>query len=106
MSAEHSVVVVGGGIWGFSTAYHLAKSGMSDVRVVKRHAEAASETTPRAAGLVGQIRSSRTMCEAVQYALELFTRFPEETGHDPGLKRTGVLVQRLLRCTGVNGNGP
>ncbi len=93
---DHSrIVVVGGGIWGLSTAYHLAKMGAQNVRVLERNAETALETTPRAAGLVGQIRSSRTMCEAITYALDLLTRFEQETGHDPGLRRTGSLLVAL-----------
>ena len=92
MANDLSVVIVGGGIWGFSTAYHLARQGVSDVCVLEQNTEAAAETTPRAAGLVGQIRSSRVMCDAVQYALDLFSHFREETGHDPGLHRTGSLL--------------
>ena len=49
-------LVVGGGIWGLSTAYHLAARGAGSVRLLERNAELADETTPRAAGLVGQIR--------------------------------------------------
>ena len=92
MSTDRNVVIVGGGIWGFSTAFHLAKRGVKNVRVVERNAEAANETTPRAAGLVGQIRSSKTMCDAIRYALDLFGNFKEETGHDPGMNRSGSLL--------------
>ena len=86
------VVVVGGGIWGFSTAFHLAKCGLRNVTVVEQNAEAARETTPRAAGLVGQIRSSGVMCRAIGYALELLSDFENQTGIDPGLHRTGSLL--------------
>ena len=50
---------------------------------------------PQAAGLVGQIRPSVTMLQAIRYALELFSRFPKETGHDPGLRQTGSLMVAL-----------
>ena len=95
--ATKGVVIVGGGIWGFSTAWHLAKRGVSDVCVIERNAEAALETTPRAAGLVGQIRSSPVMCNAIQYALDLFASFQAETGHDPGLRRTGSLIVAMTQ---------
>jgi glycine/D-amino acid oxidase-like deaminating enzyme len=89
------IVVVGGGIWGLSTAYHLARTGSCQVTLVERNEQVAAETTPRAAGLVGQIRESATMCSAVQYALQLFTEFTEETGYDLGLRRPGSLMVAL-----------
>lgn len=95
MGDNREILIVGGGIWGLSTAYHLAKLSDARIRVLERNADVASETTPRAAGLVGQIRSSPTMCRAIQYALELLSHFKEETGQDPGLHRTGSLFVAL-----------
>ena len=62
MSTNQTVVIIGGGIWGFSTAFHLAKLGVQNVIVIEQNALPAIETTPRAAGLVGQIRTSAVMC--------------------------------------------
>ena len=95
MTQETEVLIVGGGIWGLSTAYHLAKFGQKDILVLERNDAIAEETTPQAAGLVGQIRSSVTMLQAIRYALELFSQFPKETGHDPGLRQTGSLMVAL-----------
>lgn len=95
MTQQTEVIIVGGGIWGLSTAYHLAKIGQKGILIVERNEAIAAETTPRAAGLVGQIRSSATMMHAVQYALELFSQIPEETGHDIGLCQTGSLMVAL-----------
>ena len=95
MAQQTEVLIVGGGIWGLSTAYHLAKSGQKDVCVLERNEQIAVETTPQAAGLVGQIRSSATMLNAIRYALELLSQFPKETGHDPGLRQTGSLMIAL-----------
>ena len=95
MAQETEVLIVGGGIWGLSTAYHLAKFGQKDILVLERNDAIAEETTPQAAGLVGQIRSSVTMLHAIRYALELFSHFPKETGHDPGLRQTGSLMVAL-----------
>ncbi len=88
------VAVVGGGIWGLSTAYHLVLKGAS-VRLLERNRDIAGETTPRAAGIIGQIRSSPTMCRAVQYALDLCGRLGAETGLDLGLRRPGSLQVAL-----------
>ena len=95
MAQQTEILIVGGGIWGLSTAYHLAKFGQKDILVLERNAEVAAETTPQAAGLVGQIRPSVTMLQAIRYALELFSEFPKETGHDPGLRQTGSLMVAL-----------
>ena len=97
MQNRSNVLIVGGGIWGLSTAWHLAKRGVSEICVVERNTEVALETTPRAAGLVGQLSSSRTMCEAIQYALTLLAGFHDETGHDVGLTRTGSLFVALTK---------
>ena len=95
MAQQTEILIVGGGIWGLSTAYHLAKLGQKDILVLERNDAIAEETTPQAAGLVGQIRPSVTMLQAIRYALELFSQFPKETGHDPGLRQTGSLMVAL-----------
>ena len=95
MAQQTEILIVGGGIWGLSTAYHLAKFGQKDILVLERNDEIAAETTPQAAGLVGQIRPSVTMLQAIRYALELFSQFPKEAGHDPGLRQTGSLMVAL-----------
>lgn len=96
MAQIAEVIVVGGGIWGLSTAYHLAKLGQTGVCVLERNPELARETTPQAAGLVGQIRATPTMSRAIRYALHLLSRFGAETGHDAGLRQTGSLMIALV----------
>ena len=91
MTQQTEVLIVGGGIWGLSTAYHLAKFGQKDILVLERNEAIAAETTPQAAGLVGQIRSSVTMLQAIRYALELFSQFPQDTS----LRQTGSLMVAL-----------
>jgi glycine/D-amino acid oxidase-like deaminating enzyme len=53
-------VIVGGGIAGCSTAYHLAKMGCTDVLLLEQ-GKLTSGTTWHAAGLVGQMRPNRNM---------------------------------------------
>ena len=50
------VVIIGGGIIGCSTAYHLAKLGVECVLLERQ--KLTSGTTFHAAGLVGQLRSN------------------------------------------------
>src|SRR3712207_4747351 len=95
MGGRAGVVVVGGGIWGLSTAYHLARAGETDVLVLEREEEPFGETTSQAAGLVGQIRATPLMRRAIRYAIDLFTGFKDETGHDPGFRQVGSLLLAL-----------
>ena len=52
------IVIVGGGIAGCSTAYHLAQFGITDVLLLEQ-GKLTSGTTWHAAGLVGQMRTAR-----------------------------------------------
>src|SRR3954471_20490713 len=54
------VVIIGGGIVGCSTAYHLARLGWSDVVLLERR-QLTCGTTWHAAGLVGQLRATYNM---------------------------------------------
>jgi 4-methylaminobutanoate oxidase (formaldehyde-forming) len=95
MIRQASTAIVGGGIWGLSTAYHLARAGETDVLVVERNERLFEETTSQAAGLVGQIRATPLMRRAVRYAIDMFTGFERETGHDPGFRQVGSLLLTL-----------
>jgi len=95
MTRRAGIVIVGGGIWGLSTAYHLARAGRTDVQVLERNGGLFEETTSQAAGLVGQIRATPLMRRAVRYAIDLFTGFERETGHDPGFRQVGSLLLAL-----------
>src|SRR5215216_3185723 len=96
MSGQHaSTVIVGGGVWGLSIAYHLARAGRPDIQVLERNGEPFGETTSRAAGLVGQIRATPLMRRAIRYAIDLFKGFERETSHDPGFHQVGSLLLAL-----------
>jgi glycine/D-amino acid oxidase-like deaminating enzyme len=95
MNRGESVVIVGGGIWGLSTTYHLARAGCTDVEVLERNGALFDETTSQAAGLVGQIRATPLMRRAIRYAIDLFLDFEKETGHDPGFHQVGSLLLAL-----------
>jgi len=95
MTEGARTVVVGGGVWGLSTAYHLMQAGETDVLVLERNEKPYEETTSQAAGLVGQIRSTPTMRNAIRYAIDLLSGFEGETGHDPGFRQVGSLLVAL-----------
>ena len=82
------VVIVGGGIAGASTAYHLAKRGMTDV-VLLEQGRVTCGTTWHAAGLVGQMRATRNATRMSRYGIELYSTLEQETGLATGWKQCG-----------------
>ena len=84
------VVIVGGGIVGYSVAYHLTSLGWSDVVLLEQHTMAAG-TTGHGAGLVTQLRHTRALTDLSRYAVELYARLEAETGQATGFKQTGSI---------------
>ena len=96
-------VIVGGGIVGCSTAYHLAKMGRTDVLLLEQ-GKLTSGTTWHAAGLVGQMRPNRNMTQMSKYGIELYAALEAETGLATGWKQCGSVnvartVERMQRST-------
>jgi 4-methylaminobutanoate oxidase (formaldehyde-forming) len=83
-------VIIGGGIVGCSTAYHLAKLGWTDVVLLERK-KLTSGTTFHAAGLVGQLRSNANITQLLGYSVDLYKRLEAETGQATGWKMNGGL---------------
>lgn len=83
-------VVIGGGIVGCSTAYHLAKLGWKDTIVLERH-KLTSGSTFHAAGLVGQLRSSANITQLLGQSVALYRTLEAETGLATGWKMNGGL---------------
>src|SRR3954447_8722404 len=88
--AQARAVIIGGGIIGCSTAYHLARLGWKDVLLLERH-KLTSGSTWHAAGLVGQLRTSANITQLLKYSVELYDRLEAETGQATGWKRNGGL---------------
>ncbi|TCD13812.1 GcvT family protein [Oricola cellulosilytica] len=87
---QAEIVVIGGGIIGCSTAYHLAKDHKAEV-VLLEMGQLTSGSTWHAAGLVGQLRSSASITRVLKYSVDLYKRLDEETGLSTGWKMTGCL---------------
>jgi 4-methylaminobutanoate oxidase (formaldehyde-forming) len=90
MQDRARVVIIGGGIIGCSTAYHLTKMGWKDVVIVEK-GELTSGSTWHAAGLVGQLRSERNITRMLQYSVSLYDQLEAETGLTTGWKMSGCL---------------
>ena len=83
-------VIIGGGIIGCSTAYHLGKLGWTDTVLLERK-KLTSGTTFHAAGLVGQLRTSANITQLLGYSVDLYRRLESETGLQTGWKMNGGL---------------
>ena len=90
LPAQAQIVVIGGGIIGCSTAYHLARDHKADV-VLLEQGKLTSGSTWHAAGLVGQLRSSASITQVLKYSVDLYKRLEAETGLATGWKMTGCL---------------
>ena len=90
LPSHAEIVVIGGGIIGCSTGYHLAKLGKKDVLLLER-SKLTSGSTWHAAGLVGQLRTSANITQLLQYSVGLYDTLEEETGQATGWKRNGGL---------------
>jgi len=80
-------VIIGGGIIGCSTAYHLAKLGW-EVTLLERK-KLTSGSTFHAAGLVGQLRSSATLTQLLGESIKIYSTLEAETGLATGWKMNG-----------------
>ena len=81
-------VIVGGGIAGCSTAYHLTQLGRRDVLLLEQ-GRLTCGTTWHAAGLVGQMRPNRAMTRMSRYGIELYSTLEASTGLATGWKQCG-----------------
>ena len=79
MISEARVVVIGGGIGGVSTLYHLARLGWSDVALVEAN-ELTSGSTWHAAGLCTQFIQSYNIMQLLKTSVELYGSLEDETG--------------------------
>ena len=84
------VIVIGGGVAGCSTAYHLAKFGWKDTVLLERD-QLTCGTTWHAAGLVSQLGPSAAITKIRKYSLELYKKLEKELDFSSGLKLNGAL---------------
>ena len=85
-----SVVVIGGGVMGCSTLYHLATQGVNDVILLERH-KLTSGTTWHSAAQVRALRSTRNLTDLIKYSISLYSSLESETGQGTGWINKGSL---------------
>ena len=90
LPAHASVVVIGGGIMGCSTLYHLAKMGVQDTILLERN-KLTSGTTWHSAAQVRALRHSHNLTRMIQYSVDLYSQLEKETGQNVGWIQEGSL---------------
>ena len=90
LPSHASVVVIGGGVMGCSTLYHLAEVGISDAILLERN-KLTSGTTWHSAAQVRALRSSRNLTDLIRYSISFYSKLEEETGQATGWINKGSL---------------
>ncbi|MCR9255000.1 MAG: FAD-dependent oxidoreductase [Alphaproteobacteria bacterium] len=90
LPAHSSVVVIGGGVMGCSTLYHLAKDGVADAILLERN-QLTSGTTWHSAAQVRALRSTRNLTDLIRYSVDLYSTLEQETGQQTGWINKGSL---------------
>jgi dimethylglycine dehydrogenase len=94
MRTHARAVVIGGGVVGVSTLYHLAKKGWSDVVLCERR-ELTSGSTWHAAGLLPLFNLSYSVGQIHKYSVGLYETLEAETGQSVGFRKVSNI--RLAR---------
>jgi dimethylglycine dehydrogenase len=94
MKTYARVVVIGGGVVGVSTAYHLAKKGWREIILLERK-ELTSGSTWHAAGLLPLFNLSYSVGQIHKYSVRLYKELKAETELDVGFRQVSNI--RLAR---------
>src|SRR6202161_3689589 len=86
MRTHARAVVIGGGVVGVSTLYHLAKKGWTDRGLIERR-ELPSGSTWHAAALLPLFNLSYSVGQIHKYSVALYKRLGPETGLDVGFRQ-------------------
>ena len=91
MKTTADVVVIGGGIMGASTAYHLARRGCTDMVVLESGEMFGLGSTGLNAGGIRYQFATKVNVELSKVSIGMMERFAEEMGQEVGLRRCGYL---------------
>lgn len=83
------VVIIGGGVMGASTAYHLAGKGVKDIVLVEKEPFFGVMSTGQCAGGIRHQFSSEINIRLSLESIAMMERFPQEMDQDAGLRFIG-----------------
>ncbi len=85
------IVIIGGGVMGASTLYHLAARGQRDVLLLEQEPFFGTGATGRCAGGVRYQFATEINIRLSQASLPMLERFAEEIGQEVDYRKTGYL---------------
>src|SRR5438874_9876783 len=91
MTSTTDVLIVGAGIMGVSTAYHLARLGVRRVTVLERDTVCSGSTALASGGIRHQY-ANRLGVELTTHSIVTYERFADEFGVDPHFRQHGYLI--------------
>jgi len=91
MNPSARAVVIGGGVVGASTLYHLAKIGWSDVMLIEK-SELTSGSTWHAAGGMHTFNGEANISRLQKYTIDLYREIEALSGQSCGLHPNGGLM--------------
>jgi sarcosine oxidase subunit beta len=83
------VVIIGGGVMGTSTAYHLARKGVKDIVLIEKEPFFGVMSTGQCAGGIRHQFSSEINIRLSLESIAMMERFPQEMDQDAGLRFIG-----------------
>lgn len=87
---DSAITIVGGGIIGCAVAYAMAQAGYRDIQVLER-SQLCGETSSKAAGLVGQVRTTLERTRIAMESVAMFSSLEHKTGVTPDWVQSGSL---------------
>jgi glycine/D-amino acid oxidase-like deaminating enzyme len=90
MKKTADIVIIGGGVEGCSIAYHLARSGCTNVVLVEKNV-LASGSTGKSCGIIRTHYSQETLMEMAHKSMRVFGHFEEEFDKESGFVTNGLV---------------
>jgi sarcosine oxidase subunit beta len=91
MQATADVVIIGAGVIGCSTAYHLARAGITDVIVIEMDQVGSGSSSKSASMLSLQFGADELSARMAKYSYARYMQFEEEIGVPIDFKKSGWL---------------
>ncbi len=91
MAKTYDAVIIGAGILGPSTAYHLSEGGITDIAIIDSHTAGGQATRATAAMVMHQTGIQATT-KLSQLSIKKYANFINEVGYDIGFKQIGSVL--------------